>query len=49
MSDPPRSSTGTSRGGPSGGPVHGVIGIGKGDGSAVAENDADFLYGDKKR
>jgi len=28
-------------------PLADVIGIAKGDGSAVAENHADYLYGDK--
>ena len=28
-------------------PLRAVIGIGKGDGSAVAENYEDFLYGEK--
>jgi predicted DNA-binding protein len=28
-------------------PLRRVIGIGKGDGSAVAENYEDFLYGEK--
>jgi len=28
-------------------PLHRVIGIGEGDGSAVAENCEDFLYGEK--
>jgi hypothetical protein len=28
-------------------PLHRVIGIGEGDGSAVAENSEDFLYGEK--
>ena len=28
-------------------PLHKIIGIGKGDGSAVAENYEDFLYGEK--
>ena len=28
-------------------PLHRVIGIGEGDGSAVAENSEDFLYGEQ--
>ncbi len=29
-------------------PLHHAIGIGKGDGAAVAENYEDFLYGEKR-
>ena len=29
-------------------PFDAAIGIGKGDGSAVAENHAEYLYGDKR-
>ena len=29
-------------------PLHSAVGIGEGDGSAVAENYEDFLYGEKR-